>query len=236
MKRLIVAFYLVASLMTVAAASGFMSVAAADMGQAKNNQPVTVYIIRHGETDWNREGRLQGDTDNSLNEAGRSQARDMARQLAGVNVDHIYPSGLARAIETAEVFRARAPMTPMPLLNERSRGMYEGKVADEVADEFRPRFHDLDDDMDGGESLRSIADRVSLATREIVAAHPGGTVMIVGHSGVNPLVIAELAGIPPEQAIADISQSNDEVFKVQAYPNDTVSMWKMVTRDRLEDF
>ena len=124
----------------------------------------------------------------------------------------------------------------MPLLNERSRGMYEGKVADEVADEFRPRFHDLDDDMDGGESLRSIADRVSLATREIVAAHPGGTVMIVGHSGVNPLVIAELAGIPPEQAIADISQSNDEVFKVQAYPNDTVSMWKMVTRDRLEGF
>ena len=61
--------------------------------------------------------------------------------------------------------------------------------------------------MDGGESLASIAKRVGQATRDIVQRHPGGTIMIVAHGGVNPLVIGELIGLAPEKAIKEIRQS-----------------------------
>jgi 2,3-bisphosphoglycerate-dependent phosphoglycerate mutase len=91
---------------------------------------------------------------------------------------------LARAIQTAAAFKEKAPITPQPLLNERSRGIYGGKKSSEVSEKFKPRFASLNDDMDGGESLASIAERVGQATREIVERHSGGTVMIVGHSGV----------------------------------------------------
>ncbi|WP_167549477.1 histidine phosphatase family protein [Thioalkalivibrio sp. ALJ1] len=226
---------LMAALMAFFVAASFVP-AIATSAPGAHDEPLTIYLVRHGQTDWNKEGRLQGDTDNSLNATGRSQAYANAEALANVQVDHIYPSGLARAIETAEVFAARAPITPLTMLNERSRGKYEGEVAEEVADEFRPRFTDLDDDMDGGESLSSIANRVGLATREIVASHPSGTVMIVGHSGVNPLVIAELIGISPVKAIEEIRQGNDEVIKLKVFPNGHVSMWKMVQEHELEMF
>jgi broad specificity phosphatase PhoE len=104
-----------------------------------------------------------------------------------------------------------------------------------VSDEFRPRFNALDDDMDGGESLRSISERISEATREIVAQHMGETVMVVGHSGVNPLVIAELIGLPPERAISEIRQGNDEVYKLTVSPEGAVTMWKLIPEDRLEE-
>jgi len=202
---------------------------------AARQAPLTLYIVRHGETDWNRQGRIQGDTDNELNATGRKQAAAVARQLANVTLDRIYPSGLRRAIQTAEAFSVRASVTPLALLNERSRGKYEGQIQADVAEEFRRRFADLEDDMDGGESLRSIADRVGLATREIVQRHMGETVMIVGHSGVNPLVIGELIGLAPQKAIAEIRQGNDEVYKLRVFPDGHVSIWKLVPEDRLNE-
>jgi len=196
---------------------------------------MTLYIVRHGQTDWNLEGRIQGDTDNPLNETGLGQAQTVGEQLGQITLDHVYPSGLKRAIQTAEAIAGNAPITPDPRLNERSRGIYEGRVAAEVNDEFRPRFAALDDDMDGGESLRSISERISEATREIVERHMGETVMVVGHSGVNPLVIAELIGLPPERAIAEIRQGNDEVYKLTLSPEGAVTIWKLIPEDRLEE-
>ena len=89
--------------------------------------------------------------------------------------------------------------------------------------------------MDGGESLRSISERISEFTREMVKRHMGETVMVVGHSGVNPLVIAELIGLPPERAIAEIRQGNDEVYKLMVFPDRAVTIWKLIPEDRLEE-
>ena len=211
---------------------------AASAGSHENGAtttPMTLYIVRHGQTDWNLEGRIQGDTDNPLNETGLSQAQTVGEQLGDVTLDHVYPSGLKRAIQTAEAIAGNAPITSEPRFNERSRGIYEGQIAAEVNEEFRPRFRALDDDMDGGESLRSISERISEATREMVERHMGETVMVVGHSGVNPLVIAELIGLPPERAIAEIRQGNDEVYKLIVSPEGTVNIWKLIPEDRLEE-
>lgn len=197
---------------------------------ASATQSMTLYVVRHGQTDWNLEGRIQGDTDNPLNATGISQAEEVATQLGPIQIDQIYPSALMRAIQTAEAIAAGidAPVTPDARLNERSRGIYEGRVENEVRAEFQPRFAALDDDMDGGESLLSISERVGEFTRELVSKHMGQTVMVVGHSGVNPLVIAELIDLPPERAIAEIRQGNDEVYKLVVSPEGTVSIWKLI--------
>ncbi|QOC23519.1 histidine phosphatase family protein [Wenzhouxiangella sp. AB-CW3] len=141
-----------------------------------------------------------------------------------------------RAIQTAETIADSigAKVVPDERLNERSRGIYEGRVQSEVRSEFQPRFAALDDDMNGGESLRSIAERVGAFTREMVEKHMGHTVMVVGHSGVNPLVIGELIDLEPERAIAEVRQGNDEVYKLEVSSNGAVAIWKLIPEDRLE--
>lgn len=200
---------------------------------AADSSKVTIYVLRHGETDWNQRGRIQGSTDNSLNAKGREQASAVASQLATVSVDHIYSSGLTRAVQTADAFKGKAPVTQQPMLNERSFGIYEGKIEKDVAKDWTTRLASLNDDMEGGESLASIAKRVGHATRDIIQRHPGGTIMIVAHGGVNPLVLGELIGLPPEKAIKDIRQSNDEVYKLEI-SNGSVNIWKLIPASKLD--
>src|SRR5690242_8696605 len=88
----------------------------------------TLLLVRHGETDWNAEGRLQGQTDRPLNEYGRRQARELAERLAGDGVVAIYASDLSRAKETAEIVGGRLglPVVVDPDLRERNWGTWEG--------------------------------------------------------------------------------------------------------------
>jgi broad specificity phosphatase PhoE len=97
----------------------------------------TPLLVRHGETDWNREGRWQGHSDTHLNELGREQAARVAAQLDGVDV--IYSSDLARAKETADVVARRLGLDVLVdgRLRERSFGAWEGKTGPEIEAEFR---------------------------------------------------------------------------------------------------
>src|SRR3954451_10202115 len=90
-------------------------------------------FVRHGETDWNAEGRLQGHTDRALNEYGRRQAHELADRLVGDGVAAIYASDLARAKEAAEIIAARLdlPVVVDPDLRERNWGNWEGLVPSE---------------------------------------------------------------------------------------------------------
>ena len=210
-----------------------------DLSLAQSEEAVLdLYLVRHGQTGWNLEKRLQGSTDNLLNETGRRQAAELGQRMAGVKFAHIYSSGLKRAQETAAAFAGSTPVTPLPALNERSFGKFEGIFEDErsaaLYAEFGRRGNVLDDALDGGESLQSQADRVKTAVREITAKHRSGSVAIVAHGGVNPLALAALLDLPVAEAVARIKQGNDEVYLVRLRPGQTPSVWKQVTRTTLE--
>ena len=131
-------------------------------------------LVRHGETDWNAEGRLQGHTDRPLNDYGRTQAKELADRLAGEGADAIYTSDLVRAKATAEIIGERLGLTVVvdPDLREKDWGNWEGLTGDErVHVEFE------------GESTEDHRDRVTGAVRRIVARHPAQRVVVVTHGG-----------------------------------------------------
>ena len=129
-------------------------------------------------------------------------------------------------------------MTALPALNERSFGKFEGIFEDQrdaaLWAEFGQRGNVLDDSLDGGESLQSQADRVKAATRQITARHTAGSIAIVAHGGVNPLVLAALLDIPVAEAVARIKQANDEVYLVRLRSGQPPSVWKQIGRSTLE--
>jgi len=146
----------------------------------------TLLLVRHGETDWNAEGRLQGHTDRPLNEFGRRQAKDLADRLAGEGPDAIYASDLARAKETAEIVGERLGLTVVvdPDLREKDWGTWEGLTGDErVHVEFE------------GETTEDHRDRVMAAVRRIVARHPDQRVVVVTHGGSLRRIQAAVNGV-----------------------------------------
>ncbi len=136
-------------------------------------------LVRHAETEWNREGRWQGHADPPLNEAGRVQAQELAGSLAGEPVDAIYTSDLRRAAETAEILGAALdrPVTADPDLREIDVGSWSGLTRAEVAERY-PGWETHD-----GESTDELQARVVAAVRRIAQRHPDGRVVIVTHGG-----------------------------------------------------
>jgi broad specificity phosphatase PhoE len=146
----------------------------------------TLLLVRHGETDWNAEGRLQGHTDRPLNDYGRKQAKELAQRLAGEGADAIYASDLVRAKETAEIVGERLGLTVVvdPDLREKDWGTWEGLTGDErVAVEFE------------GETTEAHRDRVLGAVRRIVARHPEQRVVVVTHGGSLRRIQAAVNGV-----------------------------------------
>ena len=145
----------------------------------------TLLLVRHGETDWNAEGKLQGHTDRPLNDFGRRQATALADRLEGEEVAAIYASDLLRAKETAEIVGARLGVSVAvdPDLREKNWGTWEGLTGDERLEvEF------------AGESTEDHRDRTLRAIERIVARHPGERVIVVTHGGSVRRVQAAVSG------------------------------------------
>jgi probable phosphoglycerate mutase len=135
----------------------------------------TLLLVRHGETDWNADGLLQGHTDRPLSDFGRRQARQLAEELEGEPFDAIYASDLARARETAEIAGERLglPVAVDADLREKDWGTWEGLTAVE-----RDRVEFV------GESTEAHQERMLRALRRIAERHPGdGSVLVVTHGG-----------------------------------------------------
>ncbi|MFO1285067.1 MAG: histidine phosphatase family protein [Rubrivivax sp.] len=149
-------------------------------------------VLRHGETAWNAAQRIQGHTDEPLNERGRRQAERLAQALAGEGITHVYTSDLARARATAEaVARAAglAGVTTEPALRERAFGMFEGLTYAEVEarwpDEVRRwRAREPGFAPGGGESPEAFYARCVPCAAAIAERHRGQSVALVAHGGV----------------------------------------------------
>ena len=162
-----------------------------------------VCLIRHGETDWNVEKRIQGHTDIPLNETGRAQALAMAFNAAHQRFHAIYSSDLVRTLETAKVLAQREDMEVklLPQLRERHYGLFQGITAEQGARLYPVAYahylaRDLDYDFETGESLRMFAQRVEDAIDWLVRHHSGQTIAAVSHSGVLDVVYRRATGRP----------------------------------------
>lgn len=162
----------------------------------------TLLLVRHGETAWNAEHRIQGHLDIPLSPHGIRQAARLAERLADEPIEAIYSSPLVRARLTAEPLAGRTgvAITAEPRLCERSFGVFEGLTLNEIAarhpEGFRQwRERDPNWAMEGGESGRTLIDRVLAALHDIVERHRGGTVLAVAHGGVLDVVYRAARGL-----------------------------------------
>jgi broad specificity phosphatase PhoE len=165
----------------------------------------TILLVRHGETDWNRDNRFQGHADPPLNEAGREQAVDLAARLAGEELTAVYSSPLLRALETAEIVAAAHGLTPVAVdaLKEVDVGSWEGLTRDEVAERYPEQYARWRDRQPGpgdGETYEALRDRVIPALLEVAAAHPNGRVLAVTHGGPIRVALAYVDAVDHSEA------------------------------------
>lgn len=153
--------------------------------------PATLLLIRHGETAWNAEHRIQGSLDIPLSAAGFWQAGRLAQKLAAERIDAVYASDLARAWLTAEPVAEKhgLPLRADIRLRERCFGIFEGHTLDEIAARWPAEFAALRERdpawaMPEGESGAAFIERVNAALHDIALAWAGATVAVVAHGGV----------------------------------------------------
>jgi broad specificity phosphatase PhoE len=152
----------------------------------------TFYIVRHGETDWNARGVIQGHVNTALNEKGEKQAASLADQLRDVQFDHIFSSDLDRAMRTAEFIRLERDLAieTTKILREKKFGAIEGKPMSEL-DKLDGIIAKLSDKEKftykhepTGESDEEIISRLITLLLEIAVRSSGKTILIVTHGGV----------------------------------------------------
>jgi probable phosphoglycerate mutase len=160
-------------------------------------------LLRHGETVWNRAGRLQGWRDSPLSDAGRAQAAALAARLATERIDLLVTSDLGRTLETAAPIAARLGLAVVPDagLRERCYGELEGMTWAEI-ELARPAAHarllarDPDYVVPGGESATQFRDRIVAALERLASAHAGASLAVVTHGGVLGMVYRRAKNIP----------------------------------------
>jgi len=191
---------------------------------AKGSGP-RLLLVRHGETDWNREGRFQGQIDIPLNANGRCQAEAAGRFLAPVTIDRAYTSCMARPRQTAEAILACHPGVPLTSstgLVEIGHGLWEGRLEQEIAEGWPQLLADWKRapetvQMPEGENLQQVWER-SLATwgRIAVSLRADETALVVAHDAVNKTIVCGLLGLQPADIWA-IKQGNGGVTVID-YP------------------
>lgn len=163
------------------------------------------WLIRHGETQWNAERRLQGWLDIPLNTVGLEQASRVASHLQSadfdVDIDVVISSDLGRAYETARIAAAHLPLPIMrdKQLRERCYGIYEGRdwamLEGEQVGSHYVNFRDPAQEVEDGETLPEFATRIARAFERLAQEHPGRNVLVFSHGGVIDIAWRQAAGV-----------------------------------------
>lgn len=175
-------------------------------------EPTTFYFVRHGESEANAARRFAGQSDSPLTERGRRQAEAVAEELASVGFDRIVSSDLSRTRDTAEVVAKRHGMKVevVPELREIDVGDRTGKPFDETKG-----LPDWSDERfvawPGGESLDQVLARTLGAIDRLTKESPGKTILVVGHGGVNRILLSHFLGILPKLDRSPATNTNVSV-------------------------
>ncbi|WP_370566377.1 histidine phosphatase family protein [Cyanobium sp. LEGE 06113] len=183
-------------------------------------------LVRHGETDWNRQGRFQGQIDIPLNAHGLAQAEAAGGFLGPISIQRAYSSGLSRPRQTAEAILASHPGVPLTTcsgLVEIGHGLWEGQLEPEIQAGWPELLADWKRapqtvQMPEGETLQQVWDRSLAAWARIVASlGPDETALVVAHDAVNKTILCGLLGLKPADIWA-IKQGNGGVTVID-YPH-----------------
>ena len=191
-----------------------------------------IILVRHGETNWNREGRYQGQVDTDLSERGLAQGKLLATALKDVPIDEFYSSQLKRAKMTAN-FCAQLHGKTVKIderFQEIAHGKWEGLLAEEVRENYAELLNLWQTKpaqvlMPEGESLELIAERSWLGINEIAQANLGKTVLLAAHDAINKVLVAKILGAPLD-AFWQIKQDNTCINILEYQEQD--KLWKIV--------
>jgi broad specificity phosphatase PhoE len=200
---------------------------------------LTMMLVRHGETAWNRERRYQGWRDVPLSAAGRWEAGQVAGTLADAPVAAVYASPLGRARETAGIVATphRLPVTADPAFREMSFGAWEGRTVEEVSAEWaelagtwREAPHHVR--FPGGEDLDTARTRVLRGLERLRAAHGGETVVLVSHGVIVRLLVLDALGLDPAR-LWTVQAATGGITEIE-YGAGWVTVHRVNTRAHLE--
>ena len=164
---------------------------------------LTIYLLRHGQTQWNAEGnRYCGRTDIPLTEKGISQAQDTGRQLAGIPFEAIYSSPLERAYHTAQIAGGGKPVIKDERLLETDFGAWEGRTKEETIKDDSAVAESWENDPGNtraggtGETAQQIVKRADSFFASLQKKYAEGNILVVAHNGLNRFYLTYKLGMP----------------------------------------
>jgi broad specificity phosphatase PhoE len=179
-------------------------------------------FIRHGETDWNLEGRWQGQADVPLNQRGWQQAIRLADSLANDSISVIYSSDLRRAMDTATLLAQKSdtPVIADARLREIHQGEWQGLLVTEIEARYKEVFQKRKEKPmfvapPGGETVQQVCDRALSVVQEIVQDHTGQNVAVVSHGFTIAVILVQLQNKPIDR-VWEMVPKNGEVIRVEA--------------------
>lgn len=175
------------------------------MVEIPTSQPTRICLVRHGETEWNAERRIQGQIDIGLNATGLRQAAAAGRWLKAAGIVALYSSDLKRAWTTALALGEALSLQPsaVPQMRERRYGVFEGLTYAEAQARYPDGYAAFEGrnaayNFENGESLHEMYDRVTGKLQELAAAHRGQNIAVVLHGGVLDIINRFVRGNPLE--------------------------------------
>ena len=181
-------------------------------------RPLTLLLVRHGQSEWNAAGLMQGQTAHiPLTDLGRSQAEEAAEELAGLAPGVLISSDLLRAVQTAEPCARTTglPIVTTPALREQGYGVLEGRPSRELWDVVD--WSDARWSAEGGESLAELHGRVEAYLKDLCAEPPADVIALVTHGDTIRAIQAVVAGLGPD-AMPAVTPHNGSITRLEFCP------------------